>query len=160
MDADGKACDAPCARVMRMNAADGRAARLRAGRAAPSTMRKLSRPKSCVMAQKRAGVLRVLIPTRRACSQRSCYPDQKWNLRREASSARPRKACCPNVVWGLRAHQSLLRTHTASVESLERYPKRHGADLATDAQMQTTSGGYLLRGWMTCLIDFQSSTLP
>lgn len=29
-----------------------RAARLRAGRAAPSTMRKVSRPESCVMAQK------------------------------------------------------------------------------------------------------------
>lgn len=52
----------------------------------------------------------------------------------------------PNVVWGLRADQSLLRTHTASVESLERNSKRHDVDLATDAEMQTTSGDHLLRG--------------
>lgn len=43
MVADGEACDAPCARVMRMNAADRRAARLRANRTAPSTMRVMIR---------------------------------------------------------------------------------------------------------------------
>lgn len=44
-------------------------------------------------------------------------------------------------------HQCLLRTSTAvHVESAERNSKWRGADLATDAEMQTTSGSYLFRG--------------
>lgn len=64
---------------------------------------------------KRAGVLRVLIPARRACRQRNCYPDQKRILGECAKRVRcvQGKTCRLNTIWALRAHQSLLRTRAA-----------------------------------------------
>lgn len=125
-----------------------RAARLRAGRAAPSPMRKVSRPESCIMAQEELEFCVFCSLRGELAGKGTAIRIKKRILGECAKRVRcaQGKTCRLNTIWALRAHQSHLRTHTASVESLERNTKRHGVDLATDAEMQTTSGGYFLRG--------------